>query len=347
MIRKLQDSVLEFRKLIAIRSVVVPILSAITVICITVSVSSLNTYIVYDGDRISVLNSHSDNCAAALNEMGIMLEKKDLVSMPEQPENGIAKIHILRSNEVTVLVDGRSITVPAYRENVLSALKRADISVSPNDIVSPALTVPVKDGMEITVTRVGFERVEEHSDIPFTTEKRASKNLEAGKQRVIQKGVPGQKLRVHEIEMKNGAEVGRLLLSESVIKEPVKKIIEYGTKPKDTSGSLSIAGGKAPVSYKKLIEVTATAYTTERWKRKTTATGAVARYGMVAVDPKVIPLGTKLYITSLDGKSWIYGTAVAADTGGSIKGNKIDLFFNTHNECISFGRRKAKVYILE
>ncbi|MEG2570833.1 MAG: 3D domain-containing protein, partial [Clostridia bacterium] len=75
--------------------------------------------------------------------------------------------------------------------------------------------------------------------------------------------------------------------------------------------------------------------------------GAVARVGLIAVDPRVIPLGTRLYITSMDGKRWVYGYAVAADTGGAIKGNKIDLFFNTEAECYDFGRQKAKVYILD
>jgi len=72
----------------------------------------------------------------------------------------------------------------------------------------------------------------------------------------------------------------------------------------------------------------------------------VARVGAIAVDPKVIPLGTKMYILS-SGGTWIYGVAVAEDTGGSIKGYKIDLFFDTYDECINFGVRSAAVYILE
>ena len=77
-----------------------------------------------------------------------------------------------------------------------------------------------------------------------------------------------------------------------------------------------------------------------------TASGTKARPGVVAVDPRVIPLGTELYIQSLDGTN-DYGFAVAEDTGGSIKGNKIDLFFTTESQCYSFGRRNVKVYVLE
>ena len=76
-----------------------------------------------------------------------------------------------------------------------------------------------------------------------------------------------------------------------------------------------------------------------------TASGTKVRPGVVAVDPNVIPLGTKLYIQSLDG-SKDYGFAIAEDTGGAIKGNRIDLFFENSQDVYRFGRRKVKVYIL-
>jgi 3D (Asp-Asp-Asp) domain-containing protein len=76
-----------------------------------------------------------------------------------------------------------------------------------------------------------------------------------------------------------------------------------------------------------------------------TASGTYAKVGTVAVDPRVIPLGTKMYIVSTDG-SYVYGYCTAEDTGGGIKGNKVDLFYNTRNECMQFGRRSVRVYIL-
>ncbi|MDR2530624.1 MAG: 3D domain-containing protein [Oscillospiraceae bacterium] len=100
------------------------------------------------------------------------------------------------------------------------------------------------------------------------------------------------------------------------------------------------------VEYVKYIEVSATAYTTERQSNKITATGTTARVGAIAVDPTVIPYGTRMYIVSARG-DWIYGYAVAEDCGGGIKGNKIDLFFDTYDECIEFGVRRAIVYVLD
>jgi 3D (Asp-Asp-Asp) domain-containing protein len=95
-----------------------------------------------------------------------------------------------------------------------------------------------------------------------------------------------------------------------------------------------------------IFNVSCTAYTTERTDDKITATGTIAKVGTAAVDPRIIPYGTKMYIESADG-SWIYGYAIAEDCGGGIKGNKIDLFFDTYDECIQFGVRKAVVYIIK
>ncbi|MDR2606436.1 MAG: 3D domain-containing protein [Oscillospiraceae bacterium] len=108
----------------------------------------------------------------------------------------------------------------------------------------------------------------------------------------------------------------------------------------------AIAAMLAEVPAAKILEVSATAYTTERQENKITATGTTARVGAIAVDPTVIPYGTRMYVMAADG-SWVYGYATAEDCGGGIKGNKIDLFFDTYDECIQFGVKKAVVYILD
>ena len=97
--------------------------------------------------------------------------------------------------------------------------------------------------------------------------------------------------------------------------------------------------------FKDKIEVSATAYTTEGQDFKITYSGATARYGIIAVDPRVIPLGTEMFVVGTSGM-WTYGYCIAGDIGGFIKGNRIDLFYNTENECKNFGRRGAIVYIL-
>ena len=96
------------------------------------------------------------------------------------------------------------------------------------------------------------------------------------------------------------------------------------------------------LTYTSTMSVEATAYT----GGGITATGTSARYGAIAVDPTVIPYGTKMYIVSDDGK-WIYGVATAEDCGGAIKGHIIDLYFDDYSTCIQFGRRNCTVYILD
>ena len=227
---------------------------------------------------------------------------------------------------------------------VSQLLSENNITLNPDDIISVPLATPVSDGLNIEIIRVTKKTEEIYTNIPYTTEKRPSNKLNKGLTNTVQQGVNGSKKTVYEVIYHNGKETQRNMINETVVKQPIPQIVEYGTKPVDTSGVVKTWAGTS-LKYKKKISMTATAYTTARSSDKITATGKIAKKGLVAVDPRVIPLGSKLYIVSSDGKSWCYGTAVAADTG--VRGNKIDLFFDTYNECIRFGRRKATVYILK
>lgn len=123
------------------------------------------------------------------------------------------------------------------------------------------------------------------------------------------------------------------------------------------NNSTTVVNGNTAVTaygtftFSQVLTCNATAYegssaSNGKWAGKT-ATGRVPQFGIVAVDDSVIPLNSKLYIESSDGgSSWIYGFAIAGDTGGAIKGKKIDLCYNTLDQCYSFGRRSATVYIL-
>lgn len=109
------------------------------------------------------------------------------------------------------------------------------------------------------------------------------------------------------------------------------------------------APGTAGFKYSRVIECLATAYDTSPeenggWGGQS-ATGVPLQPGVIAVDPRVIPLGSTVYVEALDG-SWSYGYAVAADTGGAIKGKRVDLLFLTKGECYQFGRRSCRVYVL-
>ncbi|HWJ02583.1 MAG TPA: 3D domain-containing protein, partial [Verrucomicrobiae bacterium] len=103
--------------------------------------------------------------------------------------------------------------------------------------------------------------------------------------------------------------------------------------------AVPVSRGERPANLKVAAEIVveASAYT---FTGHNTATGVPPRVGLIAVDPRVIPLGTKLYVEG-------YGPAIAADTGGGIKGYKIDVFFNTLKDCLNWGRKRVKIYILQ
>lgn len=327
------------------RFVVLTLLSGIVFLCVAASLSSVNTYVIHDGDDVFVYNSSIDETAVAISEFGVTVDESKYIEMPGAPEHGVAQVYIYPKKKVTLkIADSTTVFYTERNETLQELLSLNNISLGEHDVISVPVETKVENGMNVVITRIEFKTLEQVTDIPFSTEKRASSTLPKGTTKTVQSGSKGSKKTVYSVKYENGTEVSRSVVSESVTKAPVTQIIEYGTKPNVTSGSITTRSG-SKLDYKNKISMTATAYTTERTSDKITATGKVAQVGYVAVDPRVIPLGSRLYIVSADGKSWCYGTAVAEDTG--VRGNKVDLFFNTHKECINFGRRKATVYVLK
>ena len=317
----------------------------IVFLCVAASISSVNTFVIHENEEWMVYNSRTQSTSEALLELGIIIGEDRYVEMPETVEQGVAEIYIFNKKKVNIKVGNETSLYYSHKENTVNDILLANnLTLGEFDLIFPSIDSEVTDGMQIEITRISYSTEEKTTVIPFKKEKRPSADMTKGTNKVTQEGVNGSKKTTYKIKYVNGNEVERVVTNETITKEPVTQITEYGTKPIDTSGFVVTKNGQK-LKYKKKLTMTATAYTTERSSDKITATGRVAKVGLVAVDPRVIPLGSRLYITSTNGKSWVYGTAVAADTG--VRGNKIDLFFNTYSECISFGRRKAIVYILE
>lgn len=114
----------------------------------------------------------------------------------------------------------------------------------------------------------------------------------------------------------------------------------------DTTGKRITLPDGTTHTYANVLTVKATAYHRLEEGGLITATGTTTQYGTIAVDPSVIPLGSRVFVVAEDGTSWSYGPGLAEDTGGLIKGNRIDLFFMTGTEATNFGVRTAKIYIL-
>lgn len=243
-------------------------------------------------------------------------------------------------------------TVKTYKtscKTVKELLSDLKIKVDDDDIVIPDLDTELKSEGKISIIKVDFKVIEKEVEAPFKTIKKKNKELSHKQSRILVQGVNGKnKVKCKEYYAGDKLIKEEVIHVESLVK-PIDQVFEEGTKDVFTND-------RGDFTARKAIKMVATAY--EAGPRSTgkrpgdkgygiTASGARAKRGTVAVDPRVIPLGTKLYIKSLTPGVPDYGFAIAQDTGGAIKGNKIDLFMDTVWECLQFGRRPVMVYILQ
>lgn len=204
-------------------------------------------------------------------------------------------------------------------------------------------TTKLSNNMVINLASVKEKIVKKTIPLQFGIEKKENSSLEKGKEKVIQEGIDGEA----EVTIKESYSGEELINSEEVsrriTKKATNKIIEIGTaEPKVEAVAASNTNKTIDnLNYSKALNVVATGYTPyDPGCNGVTAIGTPARRGVIAVDPKVIPMGTKLYIPG-------YGTAVAEDVGGAIKGNKIDLCYSTKQEAYNWGVRNITVYVLD
>ena len=272
-----------------------------------------------------------------LEKEGIVLKNKDLVSPSlDKVIDKDMKIVISSPKSYHIKDGKKTLIAEASGYTVADVLDNLDIKLNKLDRVSLPLDEIAKEGMEIKIDRVVVENLENKIEIPFETESRENKDMFEGEKKVITNGEVGQKTESLKNTYVNGVLETTEVLKSEITKDPVKEVVEVGTK----KGTVAPNGKNA----KRVIVMQATAYDPTAGSK--TAMGTRARVGAVAVDPKVIPLGSKLYIESMDGFA-SYGYATAEDTGGAIKGNRIDLFYNSNAEANMFGRRNVKVYVLD
>lgn len=208
----------------------------------------------------------------------------------------------------------------------------ASLSAGQTPTVSPpeSASGQAKSASQPTVPSMQVVTEYRLQDVPILTEVRESDEVPPGMNKVLQEGSPGLKRQVVKTTTING-NTEEQVVHEFQLNAPKKRIVIQNSKPV-TGEQLDLAKLKVAKSF--MVEATAYTYTGNR-----TATGLNPRVGLIAVDPKVIPLGSRVYV---DG----YGYAIAADTGGAIRGNKVDVFFPTLRECLDWGRRPVRLYLL-
>lgn len=296
----------------------------------------MDTYTVTDGTNTDTVVLHESDAETALRQSSFDAGEYNITSVVEN-EDGYT-VSVKAKYDVTVTADGQTKTIHTGDARVSDILRQAGVTVGENDIVEPAQDTELTEATAIKVTRVTTKTTTETKDIAYSTETRETSELEKGKSRVAQEGVNGKEEITLEYTYHDGVQVSVVQTGSQVLEQPVNKIVENGTKEPvvtTSSSSSSTGASDAAVSSSRTITMQATAYS----GGGTTASGMAAAVGRVAVDPRVIPLGTRLYIEG-------YGYAVAADTGGAIKGNRIDLYMNSESQCNSFGRRNVTVHVL-
>lgn len=305
--------------------------------------------VIVDGEERKIV-TYSSSLRKTLERSAITVGPKDkIIPGLDSEVNDGDKVVITRAVNVNVMVDGKTLQLQTAEDNIEDMLIAEGITVNESDKVNPPRTQAITDGMNIKITRVTSQLVKEQLNIEYSTEIRKDPNLASNVTKTIQEGQTGEREITTRVVYEDGKEVSREVISNVVTKEPVKKVLLQGTL-----GILSLNRGGDQLTYKSVIRVKATAYcpcksctgkdsSSPGYNR--TAMGTQAKrnpngYSTIAVDPRIIPLGSKVYVEG-------YGLAIAEDTGGAIKGNKIDVYFPSHSEALQWGVKYKNVYILK
>ena len=313
------------------------------------------TYVITDGDRVVTYTTFAEDPDEVLGQAGLELREYDSYTTSDG-EAG-ETITINRGQEITVHYHGQTTKATSFGETAGELLKRLNLDVSGEDVVSHGMDTMTYDGMELSVDRVETIRQTYTASMAHEINYCNDATLPAGTEAVLTPGRDGELLCTADVTYVNGRETARTLLSETVTQIPVTEIVGVGTgempivrdvsaMPVIGDGYITLPTGEV-LTYSHTDTVRATAYThTDKGCDLITATGTTVRWGTVAVDPRYIPYGTRMFIVASDG-SYVYGIATAEDCGGDIKGDRMDLYMPSYAQCREFGRRRCTLYFLD
>lgn len=292
-----------------------------------------NITVKVDGKEVEHVTT-AKTVGEALESQGLLLASADQIFPAKATKlTDNLEIEVNRAFLVTLQDGNNKKLFQTVSTTVADFLKEQNIKYDSNDIITPKLTEKLQENDLVKVVRIQKITDVVEEKIAIQTEKRTNPNLANGKTKTVRKGSEGKVAKTYAIVKENGKIKSKKLISQTVTKEMVTKIVQVGTK----NPSRGDVAGKEMV-------VKATAYTPYcTGCSGRTATGINLRANpsmkLIAVDPSVIPLGTKVYV---DG----YGYAIAGDTGGSIKGNKIDVLMPNKQAAYQWGVKSVKIRII-
>ena len=284
---------------------------------------------VHNREFVDEVQTPETTVQGALATAGVELRTGDLVYPGlSAPIRAGQHIYLKRATEVQLRSDGQEHTRYTFVGTVDQLLKEAGVRLLGPDRVEPSGEATVAEGMRITVVRVKEERAVLDIPLPYITEYVADNTLEFGEQKLLQAGAAGLLQRQVHVMYENNNVVERTVEKEWVERAPQPAEVHYGTKIVLRTASTA----EGVIEYWQKMRVWATYYTPASSGKSAghvsygiTRLGLEAKKGVISVDPSVIPFYTQLYVPG-------YGVGVAADTGGAIRGNVIDLAFGDDEE---------------
>ncbi len=315
--------------------------------------------IVMEDEQETTYYTTAETVADFLEKEAIALSEHDSISHnKEEAIKDNLNIHIDKAFEVTINDAGKKETIWTTGGTIAELLANNDVELTELDRVEPSKDKEVSESLEIDVTRV--EKVTDivEEEVDFAIVKKSDASIKKGTEEVVTKGEKGTIEKHYEVVLENGKEVSRELLKEETVKAAKEQVVAVGTK-EESKPVVTTTVAKAATTTEDVqtlasrgteedgvttLYMHATAY---NWDcascdgRGLTSTGYDLKAnpnGVVSVDPNVIPLGTKVWIEG-------YGYAIARDTGGNIKGNRIDVHLPTIQQARDYGSKTVKVKI--
>ena len=336
-----------FLKLVAVLLVAVCLVGSLSQ-----TAQAENTFVITDGNAVKVHTTRTTDPAKVLEEAGVSLAKDDYYTTAS--EGGVSEITVQRAQSITVYFGSEVLQASSYGETLQSLFSRMGIATDASLVVSVPLDTMTYNGMQVRVDRLGESTERYTVEIPFETAYCDDPTLPEGQQEILVQGKPGQMLCTANVTYANGEELSRDVFEQTVTAEPVDQVIAVGTgeqvgqvndKPIFGDGFIVLPTGEV-LTYTRTDQFVATAYTHfDEGCDEYTANGAKVKWGVVAVDPKVIPYGTRMFIVTNDG-SYVYGLSTAEDCGGAIQNKRLDLYMPTLEQAFQFGIRNCTVYFL-
>ena len=308
---------------------------------------------ILNGTKKCTVKMTEGTVSDVLKSLGIEVGENDIVSLPlSTPISKDMSISVVQRVKIILCANGeeKEILMPKSY-TVQDVLNHMRINLAEDDSVSEDVVNKIYDGMKIEVGNIKFEEIVKTETIEKDVVVNNSSSMNEGETKVLEEGKDGE----HELKIRqkiqNGEVVDEEILSDTIISEPVAKVIVKGTKKvvsvpaaEPAKSVSSNSSEKKEVS--KVIYGSATAYTASAGAK--TSTGARPVEGVtVAVNPKVIPYGSRILVESTDGS--FRREFTAQDTGGALrKGSAVvDIFMNSNSSCKQFGRKNVKVSIIK